>query len=139
MEAQNPYLAPKAQLADTVVGTPGVKLTHKQVLFSFQGRVSRKVFWIYLLAALVPLMVIYGVAASISDTLGMIVGVPLYIAFIWVSLAIQVKRWHDRNKSGWWFLLGFVPIGNLWAIIETGFLRGTIGPNDFGGDATDLY
>jgi uncharacterized membrane protein YhaH (DUF805 family) len=52
---------------------------------------------------------------------------------IWISVAVQVKRWHDRDKSGWWFLMNFVPIiGWLWVLIECGFLRGTPGPNRFG-------
>ena len=51
----------------------------------------------------------------------------------WVSLAISVKRWHDRGKSGWWVLIGFIPIiGGLWALIETGFLGGDPGPNQYG-------
>ena len=138
-QGTNPYQAPQAPVADISSGPAAVKLTLKQIFFSFEGRVSRKVFWLYLLAAFVPMAVIYGIAAAISDTLGMIVGIPLYIVFIWVSIAIQVKRWHDRNKSGWWVLLGLVPIGNIWAFIETGFLRGTVGANNFGADATDLY
>jgi len=57
----------------------------------------------------------------------------LYIPLIWVSLAIQVKRWHDRNKSGWWVLISFVPlIGPIWALIENGFLAGDEAENRFG-------
>jgi uncharacterized membrane protein YhaH (DUF805 family) len=54
---------------------------------------------------------------------------------IWPSLAVSIKRWHDRNKSGWWVLISLVPfIGWLWALIETGALPGTIGPNEYGLD-----
>lgn len=54
---------------------------------------------------------------------------------IWPYLAIAIKRWHDRDKSGWWVLIGLVPlIGPIWAIVETGFLPGTDGPNQFGAD-----
>ncbi len=52
-----------------------------------------------------------------------------------------MKRYHDRNKSGWWVLIVFVPvIGGLWYLIECGFLRGTPGPNNYGPDplAADL-
>jgi uncharacterized membrane protein YhaH (DUF805 family) len=59
----------------------------------------------------------------------------LYLALIWPSLAISIKRWHDRDKSGWWVLIGFIPlIGGIWALIETGFLEGTKGPNQYGLD-----
>ncbi|WP_417430347.1 DUF805 domain-containing protein [Kiloniella sp.] len=49
------------------------------------------------------------------------------------SILILIKRWHDRDKSGWWTLIIFVPIiGSFWVLIECGFLRGTAGPNRFG-------
>jgi len=45
------------------------------------------------------------------------------------------KRLHDRNKRARWLWLAQVPIlGTIWLVIETGFLRGTAGPNDWGDD-----
>ena len=59
----------------------------------------------------------------------------VFVLFLWVGLAVQIKRWHDRDKSGWWALLNLVPlIGTLWILIECGFLRGTYGANRFGPD-----
>ena len=60
----------------------------------------------------------------------------LYIAGIWSGLAIQVKRWHDMDKSGWMVLLNFIPLANLVVLIMCGAFRGTVGPNRFGGDPT---
>ncbi len=63
--------------------------------------------------------------------------IPLGIYIFWVGLAVGVKRWHDRDKSGWWMLIGIIPyIGGIWQLIECGCLRGTEGPNRFGGDPT---
>ncbi len=46
----------------------------------------------------------------------------------YVAFAIQAKRWHDRNKSGWWSLIILVPmIGWVWTIVECGLLRGDEG------------
>jgi len=48
-------------------------------------------------------------------------------------MVIQIRRWHDRDKSGWWVFIGFIPIiGPLWTLIELGFLPGTPGPNHYG-------
>ena len=59
-------------------------------------------------------------------------GCIIMMALLWSSLAVQTKRWHDRNKSGWWNLIGFVPIvGPIWAFIELGFLQGTYGANRY--------
>ena len=53
--------------------------------------------------------------------------------FIYPQFAIMTKRWHDRGKSGWWWLISFVPIiGGLWMMIELGFLPGEDGTNDYG-------
>ena len=63
--------------------------------------------------------------------------VMLYVPLIWISLALGVKRWHDRNKSGWWVLIGMIPIiGPLWQFIEAGCMRGTVGANQYGPDPT---
>ena len=52
-----------------------------------------------------------------------------------MGLATATKRYHDRNKSGWWILIVFVPvIGAIWYFVECGFLRGTRGPNPYGPD-----
>ena len=51
------------------------------------------------------------------------------------SLIVQINRWHDRNKSGWWVLINLIPyLGWAYMIFECGFLKGTEGRNDFGND-----
>ena len=103
-----------------------------ELLFSFKGRVNRTGFWIISLVIMVG-----AVIASIIDrvTTDEEVGIAtaLYVLItLWPSLAIQAKRWHDRDKSAWWILINIIPIiGPLWALIENGFLAGTEGSNRF--------
>jgi uncharacterized membrane protein YhaH (DUF805 family) len=53
--------------------------------------------------------------------------------FLYPSYAITTKRWHDRDKSGWWSLIMFVPlIGGIWAFVELGLLGGSDGANGYG-------
>ena len=55
------------------------------------------------------------------------------IFFLWPALAIQAKRWHDRDKSAWWILINFIPlIGPFWALVENGFLKGSSASNSYG-------
>jgi uncharacterized membrane protein YhaH (DUF805 family) len=105
------------------------------LLFQFDGRINRAKFWAGVGALIVGYFVIAILFSAIdSGAVRGILGI-LYLAFIWPSLAISIKRWHDRDKSGWWVLIGFVPlIGGIWALIETGFLEGTKGPNQYGLD-----
>ena len=50
-----------------------------------------------------------------------------------MSLAVWAKRWHDRGKSGWWNLIALIPIiGPIWALVESGFLKGDCGSNRYG-------
>ena len=47
------------------------------------------------------------------------------------SINLGIKRFHDLGKTGWWVLIGFVPIiGGLWYLIEAGFLPGAKGPTE---------
>ena len=51
----------------------------------------------------------------------------------WPMIVVQMKRWHDRSKSGWWMLTGAIPLlGFVWFVIECGCLPGTPGLNKFG-------
>ncbi|MBX3643623.1 MAG: DUF805 domain-containing protein [Rubrivivax sp.] len=107
----------------------------RRLFFSLRGRVSRRQYWLYGVLALVGVALVghalLGIARVRPRTAELIVNLLL----VWPALAISVKRWHDRGKSGWWVLLNLVPVvGWLWALIENGFLRGTDGPNRYGPD-----
>ncbi len=105
------------------------------LLFSFEGRINRAKFWIGIAAMWVVLWIVAILAGLMNSSIMWTIFALLTLLVIWPSLAISIKRWHDRGKSGWWVLIGLVPlIGGLWAIIETGFLPGTPGPNEYGPD-----
>ena len=59
----------------------------------------------------------------------------LFFMLLWPFLAVQAKRWHDRDLSAWWILIHFIPVvGPIAALIVNGFLRGTDGENRYGPD-----
>lgn len=140
MSQLNPYEAP-TDTATQQVNPADRDL--KWMMTSFEGRIGRKEYWMnsLLLSAvvMVPIGVLVGlVVAMDNDALTMtilsIAGLAM-LPLIWCSLALQVKRWHDRNKSGLWALIGIVPyIGGIWQFVECGCLRGTDGPNRYGED-----
>ena len=118
------------------------------LLFNVQGRANRAKFWLVALGIVVVEVILFAVilggaalsgdpeqiAAAMGPVASVVVLVFVVIA-TWISIAVAVKRYHDRNKSGWWVLIVFVPvIGGLWYLIECGFLRGTPGPNTYGPD-----
>jgi uncharacterized membrane protein YhaH (DUF805 family) len=104
-------------------------------LFSFQGRVGRMQFWLTSLLLSFVVVVLELVAKGTKAAPVALLLLALMLPLLWVSLAVGVKRWHDRDKSGWWILINLVPfIGSIWALVETGFLKGTTGENRFGTD-----
>ncbi|NHZ70862.1 MAG: DUF805 domain-containing protein [Proteobacteria bacterium] len=107
----------------------------QHLLFKFDGRINRAKFWTGIGAIWVITIVAMTLAFAINSAIFWLLFVLVYIAIIWIGLAVSIKRWHDRGKSGWWILIGLVPIiGGLWALIETGFLEGDKGDNEYGPD-----
>jgi uncharacterized membrane protein YhaH (DUF805 family) len=112
----------------------------KYLLTSFEGRINRAKFWagvgvlfaVGILANLIDLML--GIRIGGDQGIG-ILGLIASLISIYLGLAIYAKRWHDRDKSGWWSLIILVPIiGPIWLLVECGILEGTKGPNRFGPD-----
>jgi uncharacterized membrane protein YhaH (DUF805 family) len=108
---------------------------------SFEGRINRAKFW----AGILVLLVIGLIAIAIDNFVLGITFSPeipygyVYALFglasIYFGLALYTKRWHDRDKSGWWTLIILVPvIGGIWFLVELGILEGTRGANRFGPD-----
>jgi uncharacterized membrane protein YhaH (DUF805 family) len=106
-----------------------------RLFFGLQGRVSRRQYWLFGVLALLGLAVIGQALLGIARVRPRTADLVVNLLLLWPALAVSVKRWHDRDKSGWWVLLNLVPVvGWLWALIDNGFLRGTDGPNRFGPD-----
>jgi uncharacterized membrane protein YhaH (DUF805 family) len=108
------------------------------MFFSLQGRVSRRQFWLWGVLALLGLAVLGHALLGIARVPARRADLIVNLLLVWPALAVSVKRWHDRDKSGWWVLLNLLPVvGWLWALVDNGFLRGTAGPNRFGLDPLD--
>ena len=104
-----------------------------KMLFSFEGRVNRKPYWMLVLVLLIGTIITTIIDLETTGRDTGFASLLFLLLILWPSLAIQVKRWHDRDKSGWWVLINFIPIlGPIWSIVENGFLTGTEGSNRFG-------
>jgi uncharacterized membrane protein YhaH (DUF805 family) len=90
--------------------------------FSFKGRISRKTWWVYYVLVL---LVINVGAAILDDFVLQMKPYPGFLGFVhlpvmsltaiaiaislWVTMAGQTKRWHDRGKTGWAVLFTMIP------------------------------
>jgi uncharacterized membrane protein YhaH (DUF805 family) len=132
----NPYQAPVA--AGTSAAQAGPNRDLKWLLFSFEGRATRWDYWKVNLGVIAAVLLGVFLVAKIADSAagpGLAILLVLLLPIWWIGLAISVKRWHDRGKSGWWVLIGAIPyIGSFWVFIECGCLRGSVGDNAYGAD-----
>lgn len=109
----------------------------KQLLLTYEGRISRQPYWIGTLALIAVVIVVqFAASAALGETIGAILGTVAQLAILYPAICLSIKRWHDRNKSGWWVLIGLIPvIGGIWTLVECGCLAGTSGVNDYGADS----
>ena len=100
---------------------------------TFTGRAQRSEYWYFFL-----FLVIVNIVASVLDSaiFGDISVLYLIatLALLVPSIAAGVRRLHDTDKSGWWLLLGFIPVVGAIVLIVFFCQRGTVGPNQFGPD-----
>jgi uncharacterized membrane protein YhaH (DUF805 family) len=111
-----------------------------QFYLSPEGRVTRAEWWQKLFLPSFGLMFVTAIldAAFGLSSRHWPMG-PISIVASWIllypTIVVSVKRLHDHNKSGWWFLIYVVPVaGWFWQVVECGFLRGTLGDNRYGPD-----
>lgn len=102
----------------------------KYLFTSAEGRISRQQWWIG-----VGILFLFSMVTTIlfgnDGLVAFIIGILMMIA----GIMLHIKRCHDRDKSGWWCLLLFIPfVGLIWAIIDLGILPGTVGANQYGPD-----
>jgi uncharacterized membrane protein YhaH (DUF805 family) len=99
---------------------------------TFHGRSSRSAFWWW---TLFYVLIIIG--ASIADAT---IKTPVVSGLAWLALfipnlAVLVRRLHDTDHSGWWVLIGLIPL--VGAIVLIVFACTDSGPPNKWGDGPD--
>ena len=96
---------------------------------NFSGRARRSEFWWFYLAQVLASIV----AGIIDGILGVtILGVILALGLLIPTLAVGVRRLHDIGKSGWWLLIGLVPLVGAIVLIVFACQDGQPGTNQWG-------
>jgi len=94
----------------------------------FSGRAPRAEYWWFWLAYMV-VNVLLNVLTRVSAIFGLL-GLVLF-GLITPMLAVGVRRLHDTNRTGWWFLAPFVPYIIGVALIVSSIMRGPPSANPF--------
>jgi uncharacterized membrane protein YhaH (DUF805 family) len=104
-----------------------------RLYLSLQGRIDRRSFWLRGVLALLVLGVVLTMLLEIAGLRTEPAERLANLLILWPAIAVSAKRWHDRDRSAWWVLVALIPlIGQLWVLIDNGFVAGTRGANRFG-------
>ena len=132
---------------------------------SLKGRINRGEYWlaqfiwglVFVLFFIIGMRVAEKDMTSIQDRLFYVGIIPIICGLVYSTCAVAIKRFHHRDKSGWWIVplillpstpghvierfagQPFEPIWNIastivlfWVALELGCFAGTAGPNRFG-------
>ena len=109
---------------------------------TFSGRASRSELWWWYLASIIYQIVAFMIVSLLFGSsidyqedpeatyniITLIISLPILLP----TIAVSVRRLHDLNKSGWWYLLLLIPIIGPIVLIVWFIKRGTDGPNAYG-------
>lgn len=117
---------------------------------AFSGRAARQEYWMFILFQALVFLALFmlGIATASFDPGGydaqgdaapvgaiVIILIALfYLAMFIPTLAVQVRRFHDQDYSGWLVVIKFVPYLGWFVLLIFMCIEGTRGPNRFGAD-----
>ncbi len=109
---------------------------------TFSGRAARPEYWWWVLATVILFFVLGLIdGALVAPMMGFEAfepnaGQPLSViaslALLVPNLAVAARRLHDTDRSGWWLLLGLIPLIGSLVLIFFLVQKGTEGSNRFG-------
>ena len=100
--------------------------------FKFEGRATRKQYWMFLLFSLLFMVLVH--------VLNMIIPLNHFFSFVLIvfglitiipNLSLAVRRMHDINLSGWWLVFGLMPYSG-WLILIPLATKGDTKANNYG-------
>lgn len=91
---------------------------------NFEGRDTRSEFWYFVLVNLIISLLLSVIVPSIAPVYSFAVALP--------ALAVGARRLHDTGRSGWWQLIGIIPLIGLIILIIFTIEEGQPGSNVYG-------
>lgn len=104
--------------------------------FNLEGRASRPSLWYYFLAVF-AIDIVENIMSMMTFEswlhipvvmVGVLIGVALFLP----GLGVQIRRLHDTGRSGWWFLIAFIPLIGWLIILLFLVSKGDEGDNMYG-------
>ncbi len=102
----------------------------------FEGRARRREYWFFVLFYIlisVVLAVVDRMLGTYVEAYGMgALGALFCLGLLIPSIAVGVRRLHDTGRSGWWLLIGFIPLIGMIVLIVFFVLDSQPGTNAYG-------
>jgi uncharacterized membrane protein YhaH (DUF805 family) len=102
----------------------------------FQGRSRRKEYWFFALFNLliaIALAIVDVMIGTVNYQAGIgLLGGLYMLAMLIPSIAVGVRRLHDIGRTGWWLLLGLVPVVGGIVLLVFALIDSQPGPNEYG-------
>jgi len=103
----------------------------------FSGRARRKEYWFFILFNLIITIVLTFIDGAMGGLgeggIGILSGIYSLAVFL-PSLAVTIRRLHDTDRTGWWFLIAFIPLIGAIVLLVFMVLDGTPADNRYGPD-----
>ncbi|WP_286828716.1 MULTISPECIES: DUF805 domain-containing protein [Kordiimonas] len=101
---------------------------------TFSGRASRSEYWWFFLFYILAFMAASFIDVAMGNVESGIMGWIVLLILFLPTIAISVRRLHDINMSGWWYLVFLVPIVGIFFMVFWFTKKGDEGDNRFGSD-----
>ncbi|MGW1216825.1 DUF805 domain-containing protein [Streptomyces sp. NPDC002499] len=98
----------------------------------FSGRARRKEYWNFALFVGIIYVVVLVLGLVTKQTAIVALAGVFYLGVLIPSLAVAVRRLHDTGRSGWWILIGLVPLAGAIVLLVFTVSDSTPGPNQYG-------
>lgn len=99
---------------------------------NFKGRARRQEYWMFAFINLIIILILNTVDRVIFGSSMAILSSLYGLAILIPGIAVAVRRLHDTDRSGWWALLGLIPVIGTIALIVMMCFNSTSGENRFG-------
>lgn len=98
----------------------------------FSGRASRKEYWMFILFYIIIYIALSVVGAVIGTA---VLSIIYTVVMLVPGVSIAARRLHDIGRTGWWQLIGLIPV--LGAIVLIVFLvQDSQSENEYGINST---
>lgn len=98
-----------------------------QLVNLFKGRIGIGDYWMGMLLSFTVFIILSSIFSDIDSMFSL-----FFIFWIFLQFSFSIRRAHDLNQSGWFVLLGLIPLLNIYILIKLGFERGDKKSNIYG-------